>query len=128
MPRDCKSSQPSVPKGKDFKDIGNRTFSIFQNPVCGKQADFTSMMVDSNGPVSADSRCHTHSSIDRRSEFCMCIFTAYPTDFSGLGTSPCHGLIDTGAQDGVVGIWDLQRWVVLYSTCSWVTTFVSTCS
>ena len=42
----------------------------------------------------------------------MCICTAYPTDFSGLVTSPCHGLTDTGAQDGVVGLFDSQRWVI----------------
>ena len=24
---------------------------------------------------------------------------------------PCHGLVDTGAQDGLIGLWHFQRWV-----------------
>ena len=37
--------------------------------------------------------------------------------FVGLATSPCHALVDTGAQDGVVGLWHWQRWVVCLAKC-----------
>ena len=36
----------------------------------------------------------------------------YTSDFHGLATLPCHALVDSGAQDGVVGLWHWQRWVV----------------
>ena len=37
----------------------------------------------------------------------------YPTNYLGLVTLPCHGLVDTGAQDGVIGLWHFQRWCEL---------------
>ena len=36
----------------------------------------------------------------------------YAVGFAGLATSPCHGLVDTGAQDGVIGLWHFQRWII----------------
>ena len=36
----------------------------------------------------------------------------YTSDFHGLATLPCHALVDSGAQDGVVGLWHWQRWAV----------------
>ena len=55
---------------------------------------------------------HLCSGTEARLEAYMCTCIAYPTVFSGPVTSPCHGLIDTGAQDGVVRLFDRQRWVV----------------
>ena len=37
----------------------------------------------------------------------------YPISYLGLVTLPCHGLVDTGAQDGVIGLWHFQRWCAL---------------
>ena len=37
----------------------------------------------------------------------------YPTSYLGLVTLPCHGLVDTGAQDGVISLWHFQRWCTL---------------
>ena len=37
--------------------------------------------------------------------------------FNALVTLPCHALIDTGAQDGVVGLWHFQRWMVCLMHC-----------
>ena len=68
--------------------------------------------MDSTRPVSADSTRHLRSGTEARLDAYMCTCIVYPTMFSGLVTSPCHGLIDTGAQDGVVGLFDWQRWVV----------------
>ena len=42
----------------------------------------------------------------------MQVSCLFPTSFSGLMTSPCHGLIDAGAQDGTVGLWHFQRWTL----------------
>ena len=36
----------------------------------------------------------------------------YTSVFQGLATLPCHALVDSGAQDGVVGLWHWQRWAV----------------
>ncbi len=41
---------------------------------------------------------------------------AYPL-FGGLATSPCHALVDTGAQEGVVGLWHWQRWIICLALC-----------
>ena len=41
---------------------------------------------------------------------------AYPMWFIGLQTSPCHGLVDSGAQDGCIGLWHAQRWIA----CLWI--------
>ena len=35
--------------------------------------------------------------------------------FAGLMTRPCHGLVDSGAQDGVIGLWHFHRWLL----CLW---------
>ena len=45
-----------------------------------------------------------------------CACRQYPV-FCGLVTSPCHALVDTGAQDGVIGLWSWQRWVVCLALC-----------
>ena len=37
----------------------------------------------------------------------------YPISYLGLVTPPCHGLVDTCAQDGVIGLWHFQRWCAL---------------
>eukprot|EP00973_Karenia_brevis_P041714 5773619-Karenia_brevis.AAC.1 len=37
-------------------------------------------------------------------------YTSVLPVFAGLATLPCHGLVDTGAQDGVCGFWHFQRW------------------
>ena len=37
--------------------------------------------------------------------------------FVGLSTLPCHGLVDTGAQEGAVGLRHWQRWVVCHGQC-----------
>ena len=42
----------------------------------------------------------------------VCFPVQFPVIYAGLMTSPCHGLVDTGAQDGVIGLWHWQRWVV----------------
>ena len=42
---------------------------------------------------------------------------SYPVQFVGLVTSPCHALVDTGAEDGVVGLWHWQRWMVCLALC-----------
>ena len=34
----------------------------------------------------------------------------YTNSYLGFVTLPCHGLVDTGAQDGVIGLWHFQRW------------------
>ena len=31
--------------------------------------------------------------------------------FAGLVTCPCHGVVDTGAGDGVIGVWQFMRWM-----------------
>ena len=41
---------------------------------------------------------------------------SYPM-FNGLTTSPCHALVDTGAQQGVVGLWHFQRWIICLAMC-----------
>ena len=68
--------------------------------------------MDSTRPLVGDSTRHLCSVTEARLDAYMCIRHAYPNYFSGLVTSPCHGLVDTGAQDGVVGLHDWQRWVV----------------
>ena len=35
----------------------------------------------------------------------------YTVSLNCLTTLPCHGLVDTGAQEGTVGLWHWQRWV-----------------
>ena len=45
-----------------------------------------------------------------------CTSRLYPV-WSGLVTMPCHALVDTGAQDGVIGLWSWQRWVVCLGLC-----------
>ena len=40
------------------------------------------------------------------------ITLSYAESFTGLMTLPCHGLVDTGAQEGVIGMWHVQRWLV----------------
>ena len=37
--------------------------------------------------------------------------------YTGLATLPCHGLVDTGAQDGVIGLWHFQRWIICLALC-----------
>ena len=42
---------------------------------------------------------------------------AYHMWFIGLYTAPCHGLVDTGAQDGCIGLWHAQRWIICLHLC-----------
>ena len=43
---------------------------------------------------------------------CFPVFTVDPLEqFTGLATLPCHGLVDTGAGDGVIGVLHFMRWV-----------------
>ena len=37
-------------------------------------------------------------------------FRNYTVSLNCLATLPCHGLVDTGAQEGTVGLWHWQRW------------------
>lgn len=37
--------------------------------------------------------------------------------FIGLTTTPGHALVDTGAQDGTVGLWHFQRWMLYQYIC-----------
>ena len=41
----------------------------------------------------------------------------YVSVFAGLMTLPTHALVDTGAQDGVIGLWHFQRWIVCLAVC-----------
>ena len=38
----------------------------------------------------------------------------------GLDTLPGHGLVGTGAQDGVIGLWNFQRWCVCSAHLHWL--------
>ena len=55
-----------------------------------------------------------HHSFHRKPFLLMRVQTLCYTNcvglFRGLATRPCHGLVDTGAQDGLVGLWHVQRW------------------
>ena len=43
---------------------------------------------------------------------CFSVFAVDPLEqFTGLATLPCHGLVDTGAGDGVIGVWHFMRWM-----------------
>ena len=37
--------------------------------------------------------------------------------YAGLCTRPAHALVDTGAQDAVVGLWHWQRWMICLAMC-----------
>ena len=64
-----------------------------------------------HGHVASNIRRHQQADLKtnmkRSNNFMSCIF---PTSYSGLVTLPCHGLVDTGAQDGVIGLWHFLRW------------------
>ena len=50
----------------------------------------------------------TPSVFESSTELQYCGVT-YPI-YCGLATLPCHRLVDTGAEDGVIGLWHFQRW------------------
>ena len=52
------------------------------------------------------------SEMKRVAEHAKEITHIYTAVFQGLATLPCHALVDSGAQDGVVGLWHWQRWAV----------------
>ena len=45
----------------------------------------------------------------------------YIVSFAGLVSSPCHRLLDTGAQDAVSGLWHFQRWMICLALCKQLT-------
>ena len=114
MSRDCKSGAVSS-GSKPPHDTPSRSFFQFQSsPVSELFSAFSATnhltTVASNTQVTlAETECekvvHVKKDKDRFS-----ISTFYAM-FFGLMTSPCHGLIDTGAQDGTIGLWHFQRWV-----------------
>ena len=60
-------------------------------------------------------RIHSVNTVSKSSNICTDVINLFhnfifPTYYSGLVTLPCHGLVDTRAQDGVIGLWHFQRW------------------
>ena len=66
--------------------------------------------------ISESDRAYSSVSVCSPAKFAV-NFSGPVGDFCGLMTLPCHGLVDTGAQDGVVGLWHWQRWVVCLAVC-----------
>ena len=95
MARDCKSD----PKSSVSKPKGSGAFFQFQQSPAAYL--FTGMTQAYEG-----GRYTEQSSLN---EVVAAIYTAA---FAGLVTRPCHALVDTGAQEGVVGLWQMQRWMI----------------
>ena len=51
-------------------------------------------------------------SVDSVNHVFVGVASVFPVEyFNGLVTFPCHGLVDTGAGDGVIGVWHFMRWM-----------------
>ena len=113
--RDCKS-EPSGGKGEQKgSSSGSKHFFQFQSSPASYL--FNGQAQNSSLGVSKDSDSKHCDSEKCVASQVLSNVKAYPVMFVGLSTLPCHGLVDTGAQDGVVGLWHWQRWMVCLAQC-----------
>ena len=122
MQRNCK--QPPSAGGAGSKPQGTPKKSFFQYGLSPVQHLFTNLTVQNN-PTSLITEAPTPAegqSVQSKSRACIFLFKGCvhifmskedkSEIFVGLIVSPCHAIVDTGAQEGVIGLWNWQRWVV----------------
>ena len=122
MQRQCTSTEG----GKGGKSMGSASGSkhFFQFQSTPAANLFTGLTVSSEPPELqqfSNTECSTFTTqndmlASATAQGCIRMI-AYPSIFAGLSTSPCHALVDSGAQDGVIGLWHWQRWAICLAKC-----------
>jgi len=111
MSRNCSEPRKQGPKGSGkAQSSGSHFFSIQSSPAANL---FTGL--SSSTGVPQYKRVHNIRKRNTRN-LCNWKWFLFPL-FIGIMTSPCHALVDTGAQDGVVGLWHWQRWMICLNLC-----------